>query len=480
MISMPPFYFICSFWGPEFREHFLRLSLASLLAPGNAPALTDREGSRLLVCTTPEDWAAIQDDPTFWLLEGCLRPEFLELRRSVPAYLRPHIAERARRKGAPVPGEAVPWEQVTIGPADCITRESFRELEGIGQEIGQPLAVSHHYNLRILFMSNGHKQGAERAFRDGASAVFLGPDLILAEGSVAELERVVARGVRVALAATLRFDQEKCLAAFAAMGRMAPGRPLTVAPREMVATVFPHMHPETACFEFDSDYFCDIATSSLWRVPGDEGAVVHFLNFYPMLLNFRGVARHHAEYLDEGGTIDGRYIAMHFDPGRDIEVIDDSDRLMLASFTRSSEYYYPVATDVLKRWRAIGPAYKTHLIRKTMWSPMGDPVKRHFYVQPIRFHSQPLTPAWQTIERRSTAVATAAVAPLGPADRALDWMARLVVLTKAVGGSPPSEWGRRLSGRFFYYAGALVGRLPQVWRQRLKRVMRGLGLPVPR
>ena len=110
-------------------------------------------------------------------------------------------------------------------------------------------------------------------------------------------------------------------------------------------------------------------------MPCDDGILLHNLNFYPLLVNYEGVDTHQADYFDAGGTIDGKYIAMHFDPQKDITIVTDSDRLMLASFTPRGEYYYPLT----KGWRKTHPwfkeRYKTHLIRKTLHGPMGDPVK---------------------------------------------------------------------------------------------------------
>ena len=98
-----PFYFVDSFWGDEFREHVLRLSVATLLAPGNLPSLTNKRDSKFLFCTTHDDWAAIQDDPTFELLASQIEPIFVELRRKVPKFLKPIIAEQRRRTAPPSP-----------------------------------------------------------------------------------------------------------------------------------------------------------------------------------------------------------------------------------------------------------------------------------------------------------------------------------------------------------------------------------------
>lgn len=458
---MRPFYFIVSFWGAEFREHFLRLSAASILSPGNIPSLSNRRESRFLICTTTEDWAAIQHDPTFRLLASHITPVFIELKRPAPDFLRPILQEKRRRDGglSSRPGERD--GEINIGPNDVLTAPAYAELERIGREIGHELTVHHHYALRIFFMSNGHKAGACRAFADNAHAVFLGPDLVTSDGTVVELERLVCDGHKVVLTATLRFAQDECLAALKAAGLMEPGKAMVLSPRYMVATMFAHMHPETAYFEFDSPYFCDTATSALWRVPGDDGVVLHNLNFYPLLVNYSGLTRHQAEYFDIGGTIDGKYIAMHFDPERDVTVVTDSDRLMLASFTRRSEYYYPITTS---RWKTLpwfGTVYKTALIRKTLHGPMGDSVKRRFYTVPIRFHSNPLTPAWTHVERRAAGVARRAVARPGIVDLLLGVHPILAAWTWT--GMRSRAWSLAWS-----LAAGLAARLPERQRQKLK------------
>ena len=239
------------------------------------------------------------------------------------------------------------------------------------------------------------------------------------DGTVQELERLMDEGHKVVLTATLRFAQDECLAAFKEAGHMVPDKPLILQPRQLVSTVFKHLHPETACFEFDSPYFCDTATSSLWKVSGDDGVLLHNLNLYPLLVNYEGVETHHADYFDIGGTIDGKYIALHFDPQKDITIVADSDSFMLASFTPRGEYYYPLTTGWRKRHPWVAERYKTHLIRKTLHGPMGDPVKRHFYTVPIQFHSEDLTTVWTEVEQRAARVANRAVAQGGFLDTLL-------------------------------------------------------------
>ncbi len=418
-----PFYFVVSFWGEEFRNHFLRLCAPSLLAPRNIPALTGSRPCRFLVCTTAEDWLAIQADPTFELLRDCARPEFIELRHPVPDFLRWPYQEKLRRAaGRHCAGEAAGFPH-SVSPGDVASPEAFAELQAIGREIGVTLTGAQAYALRLFFMSAGHKTAAIRAHADGAYAVYLAPDMALSDGSVAELDRLARQGSKVVLAAACRFAQEECLAEFRGRGLLEPGKPLCLPPRLLVEIAFAHLHPETAGFEFDSPDFCTTATSALWHVPGDAGALLHSFFWAPLLVDYGAVRTHHAECFDHGGTTDGKYIAMHFDPDRDLTPIVDSDTLMMASFTRSGEYYYPVTSGLLKRLPVLGPLYKTYLIRKMLYGPMGDPVKRRLYAVPVRFHSRAVAPAWDEVERQAEAILSALKPPgrLAAAWMRLSW-----------------------------------------------------------
>lgn len=399
-----PFYFIVSFWGEEFRNHFLRLCAPSLLAPRNIPALSGIRCCRLLICTTAEDWKAIQADPVFALLCVSATPEFLELRHPVPDFLRRPYQEKLRRAaGRHEMGQAVRIPD-SVSPNDVASPEAFAELQAIGLEIGVMLTARQAYALRLFFMSAGHKVAAIRAHTDGAYAVYLAPDMVLSDGAVSELDRLARRGSKVVLAAACRFGQEECLAAFRSRGLLEPGKPLCLPPRLLVEIAFAHLHPETAGFEFDAPAFCTTATSALWRVPEDGGALLHSFFWAPLLVSYGDVQTHHADCFDHGGTTDGKYIAMHFDPDRDITAIADSDALMMASFTRTEDYAYPDTRGLLKRLPGVRTVYKIHLIRRMLYGPMGDSVKRRLYAVPVRFHSRPISPVWEELERRAEAV----------------------------------------------------------------------------
>ena len=228
---MRPFYFVVSFWGAEFREHFLRLAAASILAPGNIPSLSNRDGSRFLIV---HNSGRLGSHPTRSHLPTARFPHragFHRTRRPAPDFLKPILREKRRRgsDSSSRPGERE--GEFNIAPNDVLTGPAYAEMEQIGREIGHELTVHHHYALRIFFMSNGHKAGACRAFSDNANAVFLAPDFVTSDGTVIELERLVREGHKVVLTTSLRFAQDECLAAFSAAGLMEPGKPMVLSPR---------------------------------------------------------------------------------------------------------------------------------------------------------------------------------------------------------------------------------------------------------
>ena len=62
--SLRPFYFIVVCWGKRYCDFLCNFCIASLLSPGNIPALRN-SGNRFLIATTDEDWDYLQSKPIF-------------------------------------------------------------------------------------------------------------------------------------------------------------------------------------------------------------------------------------------------------------------------------------------------------------------------------------------------------------------------------------------------------------------------------
>jgi hypothetical protein len=138
-----------TFWGDEYRRYFIDYCLASLLAPGNLPGISDKSSACLLVATTNSDWAQLQGEPAFAAVKGLIRVEHLPFSGATDAHGR-----------------------------------------------------------RMLVMSEGHRLLAQRMFVDGAQGVFIYPDMIAATGFLTALERLWHQGSAVVMFMNVRFANE--------------------------------------------------------------------------------------------------------------------------------------------------------------------------------------------------------------------------------------------------------------------------------
>ena len=70
-------YLAVTFWGDEYRRYLCDCCLASLLAPGNIPDISDKACARLLIATTDRDWALLQSEPAFDAVQSLIAIEHL-------------------------------------------------------------------------------------------------------------------------------------------------------------------------------------------------------------------------------------------------------------------------------------------------------------------------------------------------------------------------------------------------------------------
>ena len=356
MTRLPgPFYLVVVLWGVEHRNYFLRFLVPSLLSPGNLPSLQPGAQHRFLIATTIEDWTMIQTHPAYQKLARTIEPVFLEI---------------------PAPAEGA---------------------------------------NKYLVMSSGHKIAAKKAFVDKAYGVFLTPDLVLSEGSIAGLQRLALAGKKVVLCAAMRFTMEGCIPEIEALRGTSPEDPLVLPPRTLAALALRNMHCETLRYDWDAPFFADRPFNCFWRVPGEQGIVIHSLSWAPLLVSYAGLSEHHTETFDHW-TMDGDYIYQNFPDERDIHVVRDSDEILLVSFTGADERPGHLAPDVLaprwyNTWPFIGRLWKIHLVRTVTTSGM-DPLKLRIFPLAVRMHRGVLnSAAWKKTEERAAKIIARAGAP---------------------------------------------------------------------
>ena len=98
------------------------------------------------------------------------------------------------------------------------------------------------------------------------------------------------------LTAALRFGEEpflghlRDLGALPGSSRSASATPLAVSGRQMAYAAVNGFHSETLAYEWNAPGLMVISPAAWWRVPGEDGIVLHSLSWAPLLLDYGAVA----------------------------------------------------------------------------------------------------------------------------------------------------------------------------------------------
>lgn len=348
---LPPIYLIVTFWGERFAEFICKFTLRSLLAPGNIPALENRERCRFLICTPRSDQTLLHGMAAFRALVDAIPVTFIDNE------------------------EACPGE--------------------------------HKY----VRMARGHALLTQRCYEDGAIGIFISPDSIYPDGSLAEAQRLAKLGKELVLCAAIRFDMEGVEAALASAGHLGESQVLSLSKRDAVAIGLRHLHAESRASNWVAPNFGRLhpwhgrryfLTCCYWDVPGEDGVIIVTHNWTPFLMNFTTLRRHSVDALD-GRAIDGDYIFENFSDqgiGSRIHVVEDSDSLFLLGLTPADEMMPPEEAPWWLNWPAIAEWSRGYILNRTVFDPGVDRLRRQTYRLPVRWHAHDVTPRWTGVERR--------------------------------------------------------------------------------
>ena len=378
-----PFYFVVVLWGERFRNYFLEYCLPSLLAPGNIPALGPG-AHKFLIATRPDDWAAMAETPIFKRLGHYVLPAFCEIPPCPPD-----------KSGA----------------------------EHMGQ---------------------GHKLCCDLAFHDRAYGMVLTPDSMLSDGTIARLQELARSGTKLVLAAALRFGEEPFLAKLSEIGavpaasRRDNGAPLSISGRQMVRAAVNGFHSETQRYEWDAPsfppFFPGVPAAAWWRVPGEDGIVLHSLSWAPLLIDYAAVGKHDSSDLDNW-TLDGDYIFANLGQTDASHVVTDSDEMFIASWGPLAER--PLSLDERAFFGRVG---RGAMFRFAFYGPVFNPLKRRIFLNTVRWHANVLNDRWTGVEARSMRAVDAYADPpstIGHAPMRTLWHGVLYIVALM-------EWMRRL------------------------------------
>jgi hypothetical protein len=345
-----PFYFIVVLWGERFRNYFLDYCLPSLLAPGNIPALATRQPSKFLIATVADDWAAMKATPIFRLLEQHIAPVFIEI--------------------PPCP----------------------------------PDRGSHLVHTNI-----GYKAACEMAYRDKAYATMMSPDCLFGDGMLVELQRLASQGVQMVLAASIRFGEEPFFAHLRKIGALpaerpsVTGRPLAISPRQLVLAGINGFHSETSAYLWGNVIINRgvpaVIPAAIWRVPGEDGLLLHSLSYVALLFDYAAVKRHDTSTFDRR-TLDADYYHNNSGDMERIHVVQDSDQMFISSWAPLADKPFPYQPTPMFNLPYVRRIFGWQFAQ-SFYSGFFDATKQRLLFMPVRWHTRPLNARWAAVEKQS-------------------------------------------------------------------------------
>jgi hypothetical protein len=341
-----PFYFCVVLWGERFREYFLEYCLPSLLAPGNIPSVATRQPSKFLVATRPDDWAAMRTTAIFKRLESHIEPVYVEIPPCPP------------------------------GRSGC-----------------------EH-------MSIGHKLASEISHSNKAYTVFTYPDSMLSDGAIARVQALAREGKQLVVCTLLRSGEEPLLENLRSRNlipsesRRDSGNALVLPARDLAWAAINGLHHETLSFNWEAPYFVVRPTGMWWRVPNEDGLVLHCFNWPPLLLDFAAVEKLDTSTLDHW-TIDGDFLYRNIGDSRSIYAIDDSDEAFLTSWAPLTEKLESIRQISFLKSEVMRDLIHAAQTRRTYYGPYNDPLRCRLFRRTVRWHSRAVTEAWKPVELKA-------------------------------------------------------------------------------
>lgn len=217
-------------WGSTYVGPFLQLTLPSLLADGNIPALAKISDLRFNIFTTSEDSAVIQNHPSIHRL-------------------------------------------MSYGPVvvkDIGSIQKFRRMS--------------HYDLQTHLFGNALAD----AEKIQAGLLFLAPDVIVANGSLSSIHQMTEAGARAVVLPCVRAKKYALLTEITEKFGIGatPPREISITGTELSALTLRHLHPLTACHivKRNSDN-CFVCKAPLFNFPvGSSGLLVRSFIQSPALI----------------------------------------------------------------------------------------------------------------------------------------------------------------------------------------------------
>lgn len=316
---------VTAVWGRRFVERFLTSTLPSILAPRNLPALADGEEVEYRIFTRAADIPHIEASPLFSKLAAFVAVRF--------------------------------------------------------ETIDSVVASAKYDRLAQI-----HRLGLEGTAEADIGVVFLTPDAVWANGTLAAVRTVALAGYDAAVMDGPRVVRGPFAAEISS--RFGANEILSIAPRELMEMSVRHIHSNESAWHWGSDWLHDAPFQLHWPVPG-EGMVTRGFCLFPIYVRLR---RPIGDFV---GAIDRGLLDAAFDDRSGIYYCGDSDIMAVVSiddlgFSSASIKRTDKHDRILRiaKW-ALATATEQNL------DAVRHPARRHF--------SEMSEKTWRRVERLSAA-----------------------------------------------------------------------------
>ena len=264
------FHFIVPVWGEEYTRCFVDLCLPTFLSPGNIPSLPLLDRHVFQIHTTLADWALIEASASYRLLKQYMRVEFNRIR---------------------VPDPVRNVNRFSV-QSDCYRRAIWKA------------------------------DAADQAM------IFVTPDMIVADGSLRSLARIADRpGVRTILGTGVRLAKELAVASlWQDRYRSSTGDAITIAPRDLVRTMFATMHRIARSHFLDNERAEVVLANLYWRASA-EGLVARCFYLHPFMVYPR------VKDAQFTNSVDSDYVEAACPDPAESHVVTDSDEFFVCEVT---------------------------------------------------------------------------------------------------------------------------------------------------
>ena len=338
-----PYLVVCPVWGAEFAKDFVELYCAALLAPGNLPALAKEHPVHFIVFCPSNIQEALNGDPRF---------------QPILSYASVHF----------------------INYANDLIDYGSRMDDHYGKELG----LYYRRACKFLLMSTAH-YAALGAARDANGYVIpLGADVLLSDGSLAEISRIMKSGADVVLVTGIRLGEEvreileKSHRDDDGSIRISASQTAELYVRHMLDNFFVH-----------SEQFTSMPIYLCWKV-GSTGVLVHSTHYHPTCIRAAASSYPYEITID---PVDSRFMDRAGFPSDRLHYIQDSS-ISVFAFESDPLMGHDRNSSNLMVPRDVG------LWLSGLW---GD-LRATYLRRPIRFSVKPHTDEWDKAETEALVV----------------------------------------------------------------------------